>query len=113
MVGNFREGINRGGTFRGEFSGGEIAGHRNNNVVFIVIIKDSECMSRFCTFFTTSPDDLQRQSRTSYGVHENLTLSLSLACNHFDRNKYLIHLLEILYVKQTNKNQRIFIDKRT
>ena len=28
MVGNFPGGINRGGTFRVEFSGGEIAGHR-------------------------------------------------------------------------------------
>ena len=31
FVGNVPSGNNRGGTFRGEFAGGEYTGHRNNN----------------------------------------------------------------------------------
>ena len=42
--------------------------------LLLILKKETECMSRFCTILTTP--DLARQSRTFYGMHANLTPSL-------------------------------------
>ena len=42
--------------------------------LLLILKKETECMSRFCTILTTP--DLARQSRKFYDIHVNLTLSL-------------------------------------